>query len=71
MKTNKSSIRRSSMFLYTNIEFMQLFGISKSTAFRWRTAQKIAHSKIEQKIFYRFTDIIKLLDNYYKPSKFE
>jgi len=51
----------------TNKQFQILMGISTRTAQIWRNEGKIGYSKISDKIFYRKSDIEKLLnDNYTK-----
>lgn len=50
---------------FDNQEFMKLMNISKRTAQEWRNKQVIEFSQIGNKIYYRFSDIKKLLnDNY-------
>lgn len=51
-----------------NQEFMQLMNISKRTAQTWRDEGIISFSQIGSKIYYRMSDVQKLLDNNYKKS---
>lgn len=48
-----------------NQEFMQLMNISKRTAQNWRDEGVISFSQIGSKIYYRMSDVRKLLDNNY------
>jgi hypothetical protein len=48
-----------------NQEFMQLMNISKRTAQEWRNKKIIHCSQIGNKIYYRYSDIKKMInDNY-------
>lgn len=50
---------------FDNQEFMKLMNISKRTAQEWRNNKTIEFSQVGNKIYYRLTDIQKLLnDNY-------
>lgn len=50
---------------FDNQEFMQLMNISKRTAQEWRNKKIILCSQVGNKIYYRLSDIQKLLnDNY-------
>ncbi len=54
---------------FTNDEFMTLMSISVRTAQLWRNQGLISYSQISGKIYYRLSDIQKLLnDNYHKSS---
>ena len=51
--------------IYDNQEFMKLMNISKRTAQEWRNKKIIEFSQVGNKIYYRLSDIQKLLnDNY-------
>lgn len=53
-----------------NNQFSKLMNISKRTAQQWRDNNVISYSQVGNKIFYRITDIEKLLqDNYIKAKK--
>jgi len=55
---------------FTNDEFMNLMSISVRTAQLWRDQGLISYSQISGKIYYRMSDIQKLLDdNYHKSIK--
>ncbi|MDD4992146.1 MAG: helix-turn-helix domain-containing protein [Paludibacter sp.] len=55
---------------FTNDEFMDLMSISIRTAQLWRDQGLISYSQISGKIYYRMSDIQKLLDdNYHKSIK--
>ena len=50
---------------FDNGEFMKLMNISKRTAQEWRNKKIIEFSQVGNKIYYRLSDIKKLLnDNY-------
>ena len=50
---------------FDNQEFMKLMNISKRTAQEWRNKKIIEFSQVGNKIYYRLSDIKKLLnDNY-------
>lgn len=54
----------------SNGKFMKLMDISSRTSQVWRNEKKIGYSQISGKIFYRKSDIEKLLnDNYHKAKK--
>ena len=55
---------------FSNDEFMVLMSISVRTSQLWRDQELISYSQISGKIYYRLSDIQKLLDdNYYKSIK--
>ena len=51
-----------------NQEFQSLMKISKRTAQSWRDEGKISFSQVGNKIYYKFSDVEKLLDEYYNKS---
>ena len=51
-----------------NQEFLQLMNISKRTAQSWRDEGKVSLSQIGSKIYYRMSDVQKLLDKNYKAA---
>jgi hypothetical protein len=53
---------------FDNQEFMSLMNISKRTAQEWRNNKIIKASQIGNKIYYKLTDVKKLLDNNYKTK---
>ncbi len=55
--------------LIDNADFLQLMNISSSTAQNWRNKGIIAYSQIENKIYYKVSDIERLLDIHYRPFK--
>ncbi|MEI6754038.1 MAG: DNA-binding protein [Paludibacter sp.] len=55
---------------FSNEEFMELMSLSVRTAQLWRDTELISYSQISGKIYYRLSDIQKLLDdNYHKSIK--
>lgn len=52
-----------------NQEFLQLMYISKRTAQSWRNEGVIAYSQIGNKIYYRMSDIVKMLEEHRQPSR--
>ena len=66
---NYDKQQNNSLFLDNN-QFSKLMNISKRTAQQWRDNSVISYSQVGNKIFYRITDIEKLLqDNYIKAKK--
>jgi L-fucose isomerase-like protein len=53
----------------SNKQFQKLMGISPRLAQIWRDEEKIGYSKISDKIFYRKSDIEKLLNDNYSKAK--
>jgi hypothetical protein len=51
-----------------NPEFIQLMNISKRTAQTWRDEGIVSFSQIGSKIYYRMSDVQKLLDKNYKQA---
>lgn len=51
-----------------NQELIQLMHISKKTSQNWRNSKKIAFSQIGSKIYYRMSDVQKLLDANYRKA---
>ena len=51
-----------------NQEFIQLMNISKRTAQAWRDDGIISFSQVGSKIYYRMSDIQKLLDSNYRSA---
>lgn len=51
-----------------NQEFLQLMNISKRTAQTWRDEGTISFSQIGSKIYYRMSDVQKLLDSNYSQA---
>lgn len=51
-----------------NQEFIQLMHISKRTAQTWRDSGVISYSQIGSKIYYRMSDVQKLLNINYKQA---
>lgn len=51
-----------------NQEFLILMKISKRTAQTWRDEGKISFSQVGNKVYYKLSDVEKLLDEYYNKS---
>lgn len=51
-----------------NQEFLQLMNISKRTAQTWRDEGIISFSQVGSKIYYRMSDVQKLLDSNYNQA---
>ncbi|MCG1037301.1 helix-turn-helix domain-containing protein [Polaribacter sargassicola] len=51
-----------------NQEFIQLMNISKRTAQTWRDDGIVSFSQIGSKIYYKMSDVQKLLDKNYKAA---
>ena len=70
-RINKIQKEKLQTQIIDNSDFIQLMNISNSTARNWRNKGLIAYSQIENKIYYRLTDIQLLLNNHYSPFKFQ
>ena len=53
---------------YDNQEFLQIMNISKRTAAYWRTQNVITYSQVGNKIYYRLSDIMDLLQKSTIPA---
>ena len=53
---------------YDNQEFLQIMNISKRTAAYWRTEKVVTYSQVGNKIYYRLSDIMDLLDKSTIPA---
>lgn len=53
---------------FTNEEFMELMSVSVRTAQLWRDQKFISYSQISGKLYYRLSDIQKLLDENFHKS---
>lgn len=53
---------------YDNQEFLQVMNISKRTAAYWRTEKVISYSQVGNKIYYRLSDIMDLLEKSTIPA---
>lgn len=54
---------------FDNQEFIQIMNISKRTALQWRIDKIIGFSQVGNKIYYRLSDILNLLDKHFIASK--
>lgn len=52
-----------------NEEFIRFMNISKRTAQTWRDSGIMSFSQVGSKIYYRMTDIQKLLDTHHNEAK--
>lgn len=68
-KLNAGALQHPDDVFYTNQQFLQLMDISKRTAQEWRDKKIIGYFQIGNKIYYRLSDIKKLLNENYKPKK--
>jgi formiminotetrahydrofolate cyclodeaminase len=51
-----------------NQEFLQVMNISKRTAQSWRDEGIVSFSQVGSKIYYRMSDVQKLLDSNYRKA---
>ena len=51
-----------------NQEFCQLLKISKRTAQNYRDKGLVPFSQMEAKVYYRLSDVHRMLENHYKPA---
>jgi hypothetical protein len=55
--------------IFDNQEFLQVMNISKETAQEWRDSGFIGYSQMDNKIYYRLSDIQEVLNENYHPKK--
>ena len=55
--------------LLDNSDILKLFKISPKTAVNWREEQILPYSQIKGKIYYKLSDMYKVIDKHYNPSK--
>lgn len=67
IKKQQQYIKSEDLF-FDNQEFMQLMNISLRTAQKWRDSKIIGFSQVGSKIYYRLSDIQKLLNENYNPK---
>jgi hypothetical protein len=58
-----------SQVFFDNQEFIQVMNISKCTAQVWRDKGMIAYSQVRSKMYYRLSDILKMIEKHHIPSK--
>jgi len=56
---------------FDNAEFIQIMNISKRTAQSWRDKHIVAYCQVGNKVYYKLSDILNLLETNYKPAKIE
>jgi hypothetical protein len=67
---NSAESKGSKKSFMDNDEFLQLMGISPRTAQSWRDEGKISFSQVGKKIYYKLSDVDKMLaENYNKSFK--
>jgi flagellar biosynthesis/type III secretory pathway chaperone len=65
LAANKNSVE---VQFIDNQQFIKLMSVSKRTAQTWRDEGIISFSQVGSKIYYRMSDVKKMLDSNYKPS---
>lgn len=55
--------------IFDNQEFLRVMNISKKTEQEWRDSGFIGYSQLGNKIYYRLSDIQKVLNDNYHPQK--
>lgn len=70
-KINKIQKEKFETQIIDNADFIQLMNISNSTSRNWRNKGLIAYSQIENKIYYKVSDIQLLLNNHYHSFKIQ
>ena len=66
-KVNAKSAPKQEVFL-DNEEFIAMMKISRRTAQNWRDEGKISFSQVGSKIYYKLSDVEKLMQDYYNKS---
>ena len=54
---------------FDNQEFLQVMNISKRTAQTWRDEGLIAFAQVGNKMYYKYSDILELINSNYRPVK--
>jgi len=68
-KISKNQRTEPDQVWYDNQEFINIMNISKRTAAYWRTENIVGYSQIGNKIYYRLSDILTLLNKNAIPAK--
>lgn len=55
--------------MISNNQFIELFNISSGTATNWREKEVLPYIKIEEKIYYKLSDVKKLIDKNISKKK--
>ena len=66
-KLNSKTAPKQEVFL-DNEELIAMLKISRRTAQTWRDEGKISFSQVGNKIYYKLSDVGKLLDEYYNKA---
>jgi len=66
-KLNKALAAKQETFM-DNQEFLMLMKISKRTAQTWRDEGKVSFCQVGNKIYYKMSDVEKLLNEHYNKS---
>jgi len=66
-RLNSKNAPKKDTFL-DNQEFLQLMKISKRTAQTWRDEGRISFSQVGNKIYYKLSDVEKLLQEHYNKA---
>ena len=66
-KLNSKTAPKQEVFL-DNEEFIAMMKISRRTAQNWRDEGKISFSQVGSKIYYKLSDVEKLMQDYYNKS---
>lgn len=53
---------------FDNQEFISIMNVSKRTSQAWREQKVIAYSQVGNKIYYRLSDILQMLEKYKVPA---
>jgi hypothetical protein len=64
----KNSEKKFNLNVLDNSDLMRKLNVSKRLLQHWRDNGIIAFSQINGKIYYKFEDVQKLIDNNYKPA---
>ena len=67
VKINSTRTARTETYL-NNKQFMEMLGVSLRTAQSWRDEGKITFSQVGNKIYYKLSDVEKLLQEHYNKS---
>ena len=68
-QTELRSVQSPEYTILDNSDILRLFKISSKTASNWREEGILPHSQIKGKLYYKLSDIHKVIDEHYSVKK--
>lgn len=65
----RQATRPANEIIYDDVDLRNYLKVSKRTTAQWREDDKIINSKIGGKIFYKLSNILKMIDEHEVPTK--